>query len=120
MLKKNLNIIKFRVTNNFIRALRHLLCEERKKHNLSQFELAWKSGLSRQCLSFFENGRRIPTLFSIYSLAKGFDIPLMGFMSMLLKRVDYYEHLDNEKISILPLIRNNKNQLVRNAERYYR
>jgi transcriptional regulator with XRE-family HTH domain len=84
-------LIKFQVTDSFSRAFQHLICEERKKRNLSQFELAWKSGLSRQCLSFFESGRRIPTLSSMYALAKGLDMPLMKFVSMLLSKVDFYE-----------------------------
>jgi len=87
-------LTNFQVTDNFARAFQHLLSEERKKRNLSQFELAWKSGLSRQCLSFFESGRRIPTLSSLYALSKGLDIPLMRFISMLLNRVDYYERYD--------------------------
>jgi len=87
-------LTKFQSTENFARAFRRLLSEERKKRNLSQFELAWKSGLSRQCLSYFESGRRIPTLSSLHALAKGLDIPLMRFMSMLLNRVDYYERYE--------------------------
>jgi len=86
---------EFQFADNVIRAFRQLLSKERKKRNLSQFELAWKSGLSRQCLSFFESGRRVPTLSSLRALAKGFDIPLIKFISMLLSKVDYYEQNNN-------------------------
>jgi transcriptional regulator with XRE-family HTH domain len=77
--------------DNFIRAFQHLLCEERKKRNLSQFELAKRSGMSRQCMSLFESGRRAPTLNSLLNLARGFDMPLMRFFSMLMNKADYYE-----------------------------
>jgi transcriptional regulator with XRE-family HTH domain len=84
-------LMNLQITDSFARAFQHFLCEERKKRGLSQFELAWRSGLSRQCLSFFESGRRIPTLNSLHALAKGFDMSLIKFMSMFLNRVDYYE-----------------------------
>lgn len=72
-------------------AFRHLLCEERKKRGLSQFELARQSGLTRQCISFFENGTRVPTFFSLFCLAKGLDMPIEGFMASLMAKVEYYE-----------------------------
>ncbi|MDR2580040.1 MAG: helix-turn-helix transcriptional regulator [Fibromonadaceae bacterium] len=85
-------MVKIDPPDNFVHAIRHFLCEERKKRNLSQFELAWKSGLSRQCVSFFESGRRTPTFFSLLALARGLDMPAMKFMSMLINKVEYYEH----------------------------
>jgi transcriptional regulator with XRE-family HTH domain len=88
-------MLKIDPSDNFVHAIRHFLCEERKKRNLSQFELAWKSGLSRQCMSFFESGRRIPSFASLLALAKGLDMPTMKFMSMLINKIEYYEHLDN-------------------------
>jgi len=83
---------------NFNRAFRNLLSEERKKRNLSQFELAWKSGLSRQCLSFFESGRRkLPNISSLRALAKGFDMSLKSFIFMILNEVDYYEQYEKKE-----------------------
>jgi transcriptional regulator with XRE-family HTH domain len=72
-------------------AFRHLLCEERKKCGASQFELARKSGLTRQSISLFESGRRVPTFSSLPHLAKGFDMPVSKFMSLLTDKVEYYE-----------------------------
>jgi len=68
-----------------------MLCEERKKRGATQFELARKSGLTRQCISLLESGRRVPTFFSLLSLAKGFDMTLSKFMSLLINKVEYYE-----------------------------
>jgi DNA-binding XRE family transcriptional regulator len=85
-------IMKIPNEGSFITAFRHLLCEERKKRNFSQCELAKRSGLSRQCMSLFESGRRSPTFFSLLNLAKGFDMPLIRLISMLLNKADYYEN----------------------------
>jgi transcriptional regulator with XRE-family HTH domain len=42
-------------------------------------------------MSLFESGRRSPTLFSLLNLAKGFDMPLIRLLSMLLNKADFYE-----------------------------
>ncbi|MCL1967403.1 MAG: helix-turn-helix domain-containing protein [Fibromonadales bacterium] len=84
-------MIKIPDSRNFDIAFRHLLCEERKKRGETQFELAKKSGLTRQCISLLESGRRIPTFFSLFHLAKGFDMPLSKFMGLLINKVEYYE-----------------------------
>jgi transcriptional regulator with XRE-family HTH domain len=88
-------MIKISDSRNFAKAFRHLLCEERKKRGATQFELARKSGLTRQCISLLESGRRVPTFFSLFNLAKGFDMPLSKFMSLLINKVEYYERREN-------------------------
>jgi transcriptional regulator with XRE-family HTH domain len=82
-------------SRNLSRAFRHLLCEERKKCGATQLELARKSGLTRQCISLFESGRRVPTLFSMLNLAKGLDMPVSKFMLLLTNKVEYYERREN-------------------------
>jgi len=84
-------MIKISDSRNFGNAFRHLLCEERKKRGETQFELARKSGLTRQCISLLESGRRVPTFFSLSHLAEGFEMPLSKFMFMLINKVEYYE-----------------------------
>ncbi|MDR2555963.1 MAG: helix-turn-helix domain-containing protein [Fibromonadaceae bacterium] len=84
-------MIKILDSRNFGKAFRHFLCEERKKRGTTQFELARKSGLTRQCISLLESGRRVPTFFSLFHLAEGFDMPLSKFMFLLINKVEYYE-----------------------------
>jgi len=82
-------------SRNLTKAFRHLLCEERKKRGATQFELARKSGLTRQCISLLESGRRVPTFFSLFNLARGFDMPVSKFMSLLINKVEYYEYYES-------------------------
>jgi len=85
-----------KIQNSFclIQAFRHLLCEERKKRGLTQFGLARQSGLSRQCISLFESGQRIPTFFSLFSLAKGFDMSVIKFVSLFMSKLEFYEQYE--------------------------
>jgi transcriptional regulator with XRE-family HTH domain len=92
-------MIKIPVSRNLTKAFRHLLCEERKKRGATQFELARKSGLTRQCISLLESGRRVPTFFSLLNLANGFDMPLSKFMSLLISKVEYYECCENSLLA---------------------
>jgi len=85
-------MIKIPHSRSLTKAFRHVLCEERKKRGTTQFELARKSGLTRQCISLLESGHRVPTFPSLFSLARGFDITFQKFMSLLLNKVEYYEH----------------------------
>jgi len=72
-------------------SFRDLLCDERKKHKLSQEELSAKSGLSRQTISLFETGRRVPTLLSLFHLSKGLSMPSVKFLSLLIKKIELRE-----------------------------
>jgi len=74
------------------------LCEERKKRGLSQFELARKSGLTRQSVSLFESGHRAPTFFSLFRLAKGFDVPVAKLVILLMNKYEDYER--GERLSV--------------------
>jgi len=88
-------MLKISYSRNLAKAFRHLLCEERKKRGATQFELARKSGLTRQCISLLESGRRVPTFLSLFNLAKGFDMPVSKLMSLLTNKVEYYECREN-------------------------
>jgi len=76
------------LSRNLMEFFKNLLCEERKKRRLTQFELSEKSGLSRQTISLFESGKRVPTLLSLFHLAKGLNISPVKFLSMLVKKID--------------------------------
>jgi transcriptional regulator with XRE-family HTH domain len=84
-------MVKIQNSYCLIQAFRHLLCEERERHGLTQFELAKKSGLSRQCISLLESGQRIPTLFSLLGLARGFNVPLIKLLSSFMNKLEFYE-----------------------------
>jgi len=90
-------MIKFSDTHsqNLTRAFSNLLCEERERRNISQFELAKKSGLTRQSISLFEGGLRAPTFLSIFQLAIGFEIPVTRLVSMLMSKFEDYERNEN-------------------------
>ena len=83
-------MIKSLDADGLIQAVRLLLCEERKKRNMSQFDLARESGLTRQCIALFESGQRVPTFFSLFCLARGFDMAAVKLISMLVHKMDFY------------------------------
>ena len=66
---------------------------------MTQFELAQKSGLTRQCISLFESGRRAPTFFSLFNLAKGFNMSISKFMSSLISKIEYYENRETQLLA---------------------
>ncbi len=80
------------LSRNLINSFRKLLCDERKKRNLTQFELSEKCGLSRQTISLFESGKRVPTLISLFQLSKGLNMSSVKFLSMLLKKIEPTHH----------------------------
>jgi len=80
-----------KVSKNFVLAFQNLLYEERTRQEISQLELAKYSGLTRQCLSLFESGRRCPTIESLFSLAEGLRLPPLKFLQMLLNKMDFYD-----------------------------
>jgi len=79
------------ISRNLMESFRDFLSEERKKRSLSQQELSERSGLSRQTISLFETGRRIPTLLSIFYLSKGLHISSVKFLSLLTKKIELRE-----------------------------
>ncbi|MCL1956736.1 MAG: helix-turn-helix transcriptional regulator [Fibromonadales bacterium] len=80
------------ISRNLINAFRKLLCDERKKRNLSQFELSERCGLSRQTISLFESGKRVPTLISLFQLSKGLNMSSIKFLSLLIKKIEPAPH----------------------------
>jgi len=80
------------ISRNLIESFRKLLCDERKKRNLTQFELSERSGLSRQTISLFESGKRVPTLISLFHLSKGLNMSSVKFLSLLMKKIEPTHH----------------------------
>ncbi|MDR2595596.1 MAG: helix-turn-helix domain-containing protein [Fibromonadaceae bacterium] len=78
--------------NHIINSFRKLLCDERKKRNLSQFELSERCGLSRQTISLFESGKRVPTLVSLFHISKGLNMTSIRFLSLLMKKIEPTHH----------------------------
>jgi len=76
------------ISRNLMEAFRNLLCDERKRRRLTQAELSDRSGLSRQTISLFESGKRMPTLLSLFHLSKGLNISSVKFLSLLSKRIN--------------------------------
>jgi transcriptional regulator with XRE-family HTH domain len=68
------NIMPRRLTP-FVRRLRQL----RKAAGLSQYELARRSGLTRQAISNLEKGNRAPTWETVCLLAKGLGVSVAAF-----------------------------------------
>jgi len=52
------------------------LLELRRERNLSQVHLAEKTGLSNAAIANYELGKRIPTMSSLITLAKFFDVSI--------------------------------------------
>lgn len=48
----------------------------RKEKGVGQVELAYQIGVSKGCISLWENGLREPTLSGLLALAKYFDVSL--------------------------------------------
>jgi len=80
------------LTHNLMRYFKSFLSEERKKRSLSQAELSERCGLSRQTISLFESGKRMPTLLSLFHLSKGLSISSVKFLSLLVKKIELSEH----------------------------
>lgn len=57
-------------------ALGKKVASARKSKNISQEELATRSGIDRSHIGFIEQGRRRPTVGTLYKLAKALDIKL--------------------------------------------
>ncbi len=56
------------------------LKELREKENLSQAELARRSGIAQSAISYIEAGDKTPGLQTLEDLAKGLDIDLLSFL----------------------------------------
>jgi XRE family transcriptional regulator, regulator of sulfur utilization len=58
----------------FLRDFGRRLADLRRKKNLSQEELASRSGLHAVAITYIETGRRLPKLDTVYKLARGLGI----------------------------------------------
>lgn len=86
------------------------IAELRKEKNLSQAELAKKTGLTRQAISLYEISKREPKLEIWIKLADFFDVPityLQGITSEKLNAVDDVKLFLN-KLSSLEIKKENK------------
>lgn len=63
--------------------------EIRKSLNINQNELAIKSGLSKNAIWNYENGKRIPTLDTLKKIAVALDVPMFALID------DYTVDRDN-------------------------
>ncbi|MRG70130.1 helix-turn-helix domain-containing protein, partial [Lactobacillus reuteri] len=63
------------------------IAELRRENNLSQAELAKKTGLTRQAISLYEIGKREPKLTTWVKLADYFDVPLTYIQGLENNRV---------------------------------
>jgi len=90
-------MVKFINSDSLLQAFRRLLCEERGIRGMSQLDLAKSSGLTRQCIALFESGQRVPTFFSLFCLARGFNIPAIRFISMLVNKMELYERMQEQE-----------------------
>ena len=50
------------------------LREERERLRISQMDLSFKAGLSQNQVNYIENGKRIPTLYTILCICKALQI----------------------------------------------
>ena len=55
------------------------LREIRKKRNLNQQELAMKFDISREALSYYENGKREPSLALLVKMSDYFNVSINSF-----------------------------------------
>jgi len=58
------------------RQVAQLLCEERLRRRMSMTQVAERSGLSRQMISYMEHGKRNPTLDTLLRIANALDVNL--------------------------------------------
>lgn len=69
--------------------MKNFLCYFRKCANLSQEELAKKSGLTQNTISSYETGQYSPTLINALKISYALGIPVSELFE--LERTDFYE-----------------------------
>ena len=67
------------------RSLAKVLEDQRTKRGISKKELAEKSGLHRNEISYLERGKRVPTLETVIKIADGLDMEANEFMNEFFK-----------------------------------
>ena len=60
----------------FAVGLGRMIRSARKKKDLTQAELSQMLGTSQQCVSFWENGKQLPSVFSLIRIACALDLEL--------------------------------------------
>lgn len=73
--------------------MKNFLCYFRKCANLSQEELAKKSGLTQNTISSYETGQYSPTLINALKISHSLGIPVSEIFE--LERTDIYEKREN-------------------------
>jgi len=74
-------------------AFQFLLSKLRNSKKVTQYELAIRSGFSRQYISLVESGKKMPTLNFIFCIAASFDIDVKDFLVMLAEKFSDYESM---------------------------
>lgn len=69
--------------------MKNFLCYFRKCADLSQKELALKSGLTQNTISSYETGQYSPTLINALKISYALGIPVSDLFE--LERTDFYE-----------------------------
>lgn len=73
---------------NIQKATAITLSSYREQIGISQEELAYRAGLHRTFISQIERGLKVPTLLSIFKIAKALDISPSQFIVALEKNLD--------------------------------
>ena len=66
-----------------IKVLGELVVELRKPTKLSQEKFALECNMDRSHVSLIERGKRMMSIYSLFKLAHGLDIPASEFMKLL-------------------------------------
>lgn len=69
-------VMKYSSSDEVYKELGKRILEARKKHGMSQEQLATESGIDRSHMGYIEQGRRKPTLSTITKIANALDISL--------------------------------------------
>lgn len=64
---------------DFLRRFGQQIAAMRKKHNLTQDELAKRAGISKAYVSSIESGRRWPRISIVHAIAKALDTEINKF-----------------------------------------
>ncbi len=67
----------------FLNSVSKRIAEKRKAIGYSQLRLAKESGLTERHIGHIEQGRRRPTLLTLYRLARGLDVDVSELLKEL-------------------------------------
>lgn len=70
----------------------------RKKHKISQEQLAEMTNLNQRTVLRVENGQTLPTLDTLYKIAENLDCSILDFLSISMSRKEILEYI-NKKLN---------------------